>query len=333
MGKTMVFSNRKGGVGKTTTAEQTADICSNKTYGFGLKTLCIDLDPQGSWSNSYHMQGKPGVYDLIINNIDTRIKVNESLDFLTSHDLGKLAAELAGQPFAEVQLSDAISNFVDDYDLIIIDCPPEDDWLNNCAYAAADKIIIPVTADRYSVEGVVELSKRVNMIKRLNQDISFGGILLTKVNKRTNAYKEALIDSQECANILNTKVFVSSISLSTVADDAQKAYKTIYEFAPKSVVASEYLEFVFELIIDNFSESLPKLPEFTKPILIKMMREAMNFEHKSDFENSLGHDNDERFDWITLHASDDTLAQLFHTDYLTILHHLLDCTWFLTHMS
>lgn len=329
MGKIIAFSNRKGGVGKTTSAEQTADLCSNTSYGFGLKTLCIDLDPQGSLTNSYKQDGKDGVYDLIVNSMDTRIKINDSLDFITSCNLGKLENELGSEPFSEMALADAIHNYEDEYDVIIIDCPPEDDWLNNCAYATADKLIIPVTADRYSVEGVVELSKRVSAIKRINKDISFGGLLLMKVNKRTNAYKDALADTRDCATILHTKVFESSISLSTVADDAQKAYETIYAYAPKSTLAKEYLDFVWELIQDLYSKDTA-LPSFASCIVQKMLIQARQHNQKSSFLNAIGLGDDEKFDWISCNANEDTLNALYGTNYMKLLQGMLDCAWLLS---
>lgn len=248
MCKVIAVSNRKGGVGKTTTVVQLADLASNPEYGYGLKVLGIDFDHQGSFTTSLKQDSNaPGIYELIVNQLDPRIKINEHLDFITCSNANRVGNELSSEPFSEVCFAEALSNFKDEYDLILIDCPPEEDFMNNSAYAASDSIIIPMGSDRFSIEGIAELAKKLKTIRKLNPQLRIDGLLLTRIDQRTNAFKESYQDAQECAGILDTKVFTTCISRSTIVDEAQKSYKSILQYAPKSKVANEYMQLAKEI--------------------------------------------------------------------------------------
>lgn len=250
-GRVLAITNKKGGVGKTTTSEQIADIASNSEYGHGFDVLGISIDPQGNWDNSLRIkQGTPGIYDFIVNGVDTRINVSEHLDFITCTGATAIKAglEKSGEPFSELCFSRNLSSIIHEYDLVVIDCPPDESYLNNCVYAAADGLVVPITTDRYSIEGIVELSKFVSTIQQLNPKLDFEGILITKVKRNTLVEKSAFEDATECARILNTKVFQSTISLSTVAEQAQRAYQPLMQFNPKANVTIEYKMFVDELL-------------------------------------------------------------------------------------
>lgn len=245
------ITNKKGGVGKTTTCEQLADIASNLSYGYGRKVLGISIDPQGNWDNSLKIpQETPGIYEFVVNNADTRIKVSETLDFITCTNAQAIKAglEQSKEPFAEMRLVRNLNLIKNEYDFVIIDCPPDENFLNNCVYAASDALIVPVTTDRYSVEGILELSNCIDAIKFLNSDLHLAGILMTKVKRNTQVEREAMLDAEECAQYLNTKVFRSTISLSTIIEKAQRNYQPLMRYAQNAKVTHEYRKFVDELL-------------------------------------------------------------------------------------
>lgn len=250
-GKIFAITNKKGGVGKTTTCEQLADITSNKQYGYGLKVLGISVDPQGNWDNSLGVENsKSGIYDFIVNGTDTRIRISETMDFINCAGAAAIKAglEQSGEPFAELRFSRNLSLIANDYDLIVIDCPPDENYLNNCVYAAADGLIVPVTTDRYSLEGILELADCVRYVQPLNPKLHIEGILMTKVKRNTRVAKEALEDAVQCARHLHTKVFDSTISLSTIVEKAQREYKPLMQYARHAKITKEYQSFASELL-------------------------------------------------------------------------------------
>lgn len=250
-GKIYAVTNKKGGVGKTTTCEQIADIVSNTQYGYGMKVLGISVDPQGNWDNSLGVENsKSGIYDFIVNGTDTRTRINTTMDFISCTGAAAIKAGLehSGEPFAELRFSRNLSQIANEYDLIIIDCPPDENYLNNCVYAAADALIVPVTTDRYSLEGILELSDCIRYVQPLNPNLHIEGILITKVKRNTLVEKEALEDAKQCAQHLHTKVFESTISLSTVIEKAQREYKSLMQYARHAKITMEYQAFVSELV-------------------------------------------------------------------------------------
>lgn len=250
MGKTIAISNHKGGPGKTTLSMQILDIASNTQYGYGLKVLAIDADPQGSLTDSLCHSGKAGLFDFVTVTADTRIQITDTLDFISSAGADRIYEELKynGEPFPDISFSDVLDNFRDFYDLIVIDCPPEDDFLNNMAYMAADEIIVPITSDEYSLKGLILLERRIKKIKRFNPKISIGGIIINRVKMQTNAFKDTFASAHEMAKAFDTKVFNAVIPLSVVVDDAQKNKQSLMQYAPKSTVAQQAYSFVAELL-------------------------------------------------------------------------------------
>lgn len=250
-GKIFAVTNKKGGVGKTTTCEQLVDIASNQKYGFGLKVLGISIDPQGNWDNSLGIEnGTSGIYDFIVNDMDSRIQISDTLDFITCSGATaiKVGLEQSKEPFAELRFSRNLSLIAGDYDLIVIDCPPDENYLNNCVYAAADGLIVPVTTDRFSLEGILELADCVKYVQPLNPNLHMEGILITKVKRNTLVEKEAEQDAAQCAVHLKTKVFKNTISLSTIVEKAQREYKPLMQYAPSAKITKEYRAFVIELL-------------------------------------------------------------------------------------
>lgn len=250
MEKILAISNHKGGPGKTTLSMQILDIASNTTYGYGLRVLAIDVDPQGSLTDTLQLAGKPGLYDFVINSVDTRIRISKTLDFITCTNAASIYETLKtnGEPFPETALSDDLEEIKDQYDLIILDCPPENDFLNNLVYMATNEVIVPITADEYSLKGLILLSKRIKKVCRFNPEIHIGGIVINRVNVQTKSFKDTYESANAMADAYNTRVFRAIIPCSTVVDDAQKNKQSVMKYAPKAKVSYQFSSLVAEIL-------------------------------------------------------------------------------------
>lgn len=250
MTKVIAITNQKGGVGKSTTTIQIGDELTNV---FKFKTLLIDFDPQHTLTNHMSIQikrGTPTIYDFIVNGIESRIKINDKLDLIPAS--GSLKNLMAFRdPDSPEMLRKALVDISHEYDYIIIDCPPVVTELTHNVYAAVDGLIIPANPGTYSVEGMAQLNAEVEMIKRLfNPNLKIYGILLTNVDKRTNAEKALIEMCEECCELLNTKRYKDIIYHSTVVNDAQEQRKSLRSYAKKSKASEAYHSFVTEMVGD-----------------------------------------------------------------------------------
>lgn len=250
MTKVIAITNQKGGVGKTTTTIQIGDELPNV---FGYKTLLIDFDPQHTLTNHMGIQikrGIPTIYDFVVNGIEARIKINDKLDFIPADaSLKNLMA--FRDPDSPEMLRIALADLSHEYDFIIIDCPPVVTELTHNVYATSDGIIIPANPGTYSVEGMAQLNAEVEMIKRLfNPNLKIFGILLTNVDKRTNAEKALISMCDECCTLLNTKRYKDIIYHSTVVNDAQEERKSLRSYAKKAKASEAYHSFITEMVGD-----------------------------------------------------------------------------------
>lgn len=245
--KIIAISNQKGGVGKTTTVIQAVSYISDT---LNKKVLMIDMDPQGNAGNSLDCSKQsPGLYDLLVNEVDTRIHKQPFLDVITCNNAKNIEIALYNRPGKELILSDILNDVRHEYEYIFIDCPPEFSILTDMAYVASDKIVVPIHADEYSIQGVKELHDRMLCLKRLfNQNLRISGLLMVDVNRRTNAYKDTLTnDIPVCCEALQTKLYQSSISTSVDVDEAQKRHLSLMQYKPQGKVTLEYINFLEEL--------------------------------------------------------------------------------------
>ena len=211
MGKTIAVVNQKGGVGKTTsTVNLTACL-----HDLGLKVLLCDFDPQANATSGLGIEKKKikhSVYDTIINNIPAADAVVHTKfgDVLpSSADLAGAGVELITMEQPNFRLKNALAAIKDNYDLILIDCPPSLEMLTLNALAAADEILIPVQCEYYALEGLSDLMNTLRMVKkRVNPELSIFGVILTMFDGRTNFSNQV---AQEVRRHFPGKVFTSVI--------------------------------------------------------------------------------------------------------------------------
>mgnify|MGYP000040183500 FL=1 len=191
MGRVIAVANQKGGVGKTTTAINLSACLAEK----GQKVLAIDMDPQGNMTSGLGIdkdEVEKNIYDLMIGQagVDEVLQKEaiENLDVIpTSIDLSAAEIELIGVDDKEFIIRNAVQPIKDDYDYIIIDCPPSLSMLTINAMTTADSVLVPIQCEYYALEGLSQLIHTVELVKeRLNPVLEIEGVVFTMYDARTN---------------------------------------------------------------------------------------------------------------------------------------------------
>lgn len=246
--KTIAIINQKGGVGKSTTAFTLASGLKNKGY----KTLCIDMDAQGNLSYTADANDDLlTIYDLLAEDAD----INQAIQHTKNFDLIASSKALSGADGfitdigKEYKLKEILESVKNDYDYIIIDTPPALGILTVNALTACDSVIIPAQADIYSLQGIEQLSKTIQPIKKYcNDKLKIDGILLTRYSPRAILSREVAEIANDLAQNLNTKVFKSTIREAIAVKESQINKQSLFDYAPNSNVTNDYLNFVNELL-------------------------------------------------------------------------------------
>ena len=211
MGKIIAVVNQKGGVGKTTTA---VNLTAALTEA-GKRVLLCDFDPQANATSGLGLDKRHiqhSVYDAIINDVPTQEVIAHTKfgDVLPSTaDLAGAGVELITMPDANYRLRNALQTVADQYDVILIDCPPSLEMLTINGLAAADSILVPVQCEYYALEGLSDLMTTLRMIKkRINPTLEIFGVLLTMFDGRTNFSTQV---AQEVRRHFPGKVFANVI--------------------------------------------------------------------------------------------------------------------------
>ncbi len=241
----IAITNQKGGEGKTTTAINLAACLSKKNF----KTLLIDLDPQANSTGIFINPDslEKSLYNVFSNSTaikDIIIETNISNLFIAPSKITLAEVESFGiNVDAPYILRDAIQN-LNDFDFIIIDCPPSLSIFTINALVSATHVIIPAQAEKFSIDGMTGLKNTINSIKRrINPDLQILGALITQLRPRTVLTRTILpIISQFFP------VFKTSISHGVVIGESHLAKKSIVDYAPDSNQAKEYIEFTEELL-------------------------------------------------------------------------------------
>lgn len=253
MGKVIVVANQKGGVGKTTTSINLSAYLAE----LKKKTLLIDCDPQGNASSGIGIDKETesaSVYDILVNNesihnniIETRYK---NLKIIPSNvDLAGAEIELVSMDKREFLLKEKINEIKEEFDYIIIDCPPSLGLLTLNAFAAADSVIIPIQCEYYALEGLGSLTKTVSTIKQsINPDIEIEGILLTMFDKRTNL---STVVYDEVKKYFPDKVYKTVIPRNVRLSEAPSYGEAILSYDKFSKGAHAYKSLAKEVVKNN----------------------------------------------------------------------------------
>lgn len=249
MAVTIVLTNQKGGVGKTTTAAAlAAGICKE-----GKRVLAVDLDPQGNlgFSLGLDIDESLTMYEVLNEKCLLRdaIHKSEACDVIPSNILLSEAEIRFQKEDRELLLKNSLKAVQDEYDYIIIDTPPSLNILTLNAYAASDYLIIPMAAEILSLVGLIQLKDTVSVVQsRVNPKLNVLGILLTKYNKRTRLAADVLEMAEEVSRQTGTVVFDVKIRNGVAAAEAPAHGENIFEYAPRSNPAKDYQLFVQEVL-------------------------------------------------------------------------------------
>lgn len=254
MGKIIAVTNQKGGVGKTTTS---VNLAAALAYS-KKKILLVDIDPQanatqGIGINRLNMRGS--IYEVIVNekNVEDVIIKSQvpNLDVVPSSiDLAGVDIELSEVKVGrELRLKDQLKRVKDQYDFIIIDCPPSLGVLNTNALTAADTVMIPVQCEYYALEGLTQLLSTIRLTQQVfNPQLSIEGVLLTMLDQRTNLGIEV---SQEVRKYFKEKVYRTFIPRNVKLGEAPSAGLSIFDYDASSVGAKAYGALAKEVISHN----------------------------------------------------------------------------------
>ena len=247
MAVTIVLTNQKGGVGKTTTTAALAGCLARK----GLRVLAVDMDPQGNLGFSLgHAQEDGDVYEVLTGRKDIRraIQPGEECDVLPSSILLSSLQTDMGEKLYQTALKEQLEKVKPDYDYIVIDTPPALNILTVNAYAAASCLIIPMAADILSLVGLAQLRETVEAVRSsINPSLRILGILLTRFNPRTRLSRDVLDMAGQVAQQLGTGVFENKIRSAVVVSEAPAHGESIIRYAPSSRAAGDYEGFAREV--------------------------------------------------------------------------------------
>ena len=246
MAEIIAVANQKGGIGKTTTSLALADALKMK----GKKVLYIDLDPQCNGTGNYRakVDGVGTLYDLLVDGDTDCIQTTERGDIIAGDPLLKEASKVIDGAAATFKLKKGLTEIRKQYDYIILDTPPALSILLTNALTAADKVIIPLTADLFGLQGLTQLHDTIAEVQEFtNPGLKVDGLLLIKYKERTNLTKQVHEALPEYTKLLNTKVYETKIREAVATQEAQAARESLFTWAPTSTTAEDYMNLLNEL--------------------------------------------------------------------------------------
>lgn len=250
MGKVIAIANQKGGVGKTTTAVNLGTSLAVK----GKRVLLVDADPQGNATTAFGLE-KDGLvgtlYDALIGRRGLKEVLREtevdglSLVPANVHLIGA-EVELMDEPDRERRLEEVLRGVKEEYDYLLIDCPPSLGLLTLNALVAAEGVIIPLQCEFYAMEGLSQLLRTLRLVKeRYNPALAIEGILLTMYDGRNNLSRQILRQVRE---YFGPKVFETIIPRNVRLSEAPSFGKPVLLYDKNCVGSKSYLELAEELL-------------------------------------------------------------------------------------
>ncbi|MGD0577985.1 MAG: ParA family protein [Bryobacteraceae bacterium] len=253
MARVIAIANQKGGVGKTTTAiNLAASLAAND-----FRVLLIDMDPQGNSTTGLgitKLDSLPTVYDVIAGRAQLReILVNIQPDgiYLAPSDRNLVAAnvELVDSGQREFHLAKALIQIKDQFDFVLIDCPPALDLLTVNSLVAADSVLIPIQCEFFALEGISQLLDTVDRMREsLQPALAIEGILLTMFDERTNLARQVAADLRD---FFQGEVFQTIVPRSIRLAEAPSFGKTILNYDPRSKGAESYIQLAKEIVANE----------------------------------------------------------------------------------
>lgn len=258
MSRVIAIANQKGGVGKTTTAINLGASLAVAER----RTLVIDIDPQANASSGLGLnrrEGYPNIYDVLVGArmLENSIQRGVHFPFLdlvpSTRDLVGAEIEMVTMISRETVLRRALETVRDDYDFVLVDCPPSLGLLTLNTLTAADSVLIPIQCEFYALEGLSQLLNTIRLVQRaLNPALSIEGVLLTMFDRRLNLSNQVAADARE---FFGSKVFRTAIPRNVRLAEAPSFGEPIVLYDVLSSGAQSYLALAREILGSRSSES------------------------------------------------------------------------------
>ncbi|MDQ8736541.1 AAA family ATPase [Paenibacillus sp. LHD-38] len=251
MSKIIAIANQKGGVGKTTTSVNLAACLAS----LGKKVLLVDIDPQGNTTSGLGINKGDVtncIYDVLINDVHPKDAMFETsvpgLKIIPATiQLAGAEIELVPTISRELRLKKSLHMVKDDFDYVLIDCPPSLGILTINSLTAADSVLIPIQCEYYALEGLSQLLNTVRLVqKHLNTSLQIEGVLLTMLDARTNLGIQVI---EEVKKYFQQKVYQTIIPRNVRLSEAPSHGQAIITYDPRSKGAEVYLELAKEVIM------------------------------------------------------------------------------------
>ncbi len=250
MARVIVIANQKGGVGKTTTSINLSASLAKE----GKKVLVIDMDPQGNTTSGLGVdkdQAEITVYELLLGEAEIENCIQrdilENLSVIPSNiNLAAAEIELIGVEEKEFLLKNSLDRIKDEYDFVIIDCPPSLNMLTINSLCAGDTVLVPIQCEYYALEGLTQLIHTIGLVQeRLNPELEIEGVVFTMYDARTNLSLQVV---ENVKKNLDRNIYKSIIPRNVRLAEAPSYGMPITEYDAKSTGAEAYRNLAEEVI-------------------------------------------------------------------------------------